>query len=69
MNSTIIGFALIAVGVLTMVGAALNWGIVARPGKLINLIFGDTIARVIYFVGGGLVFSARVGRLIGINWF
>lgn len=69
MSSTIIGLLLIFAGALTMFGAALNWGIVTRPGKLVNRIFGDTVARVIYFVGGGIVFFAGIGRLIGIDWF
>jgi len=69
MSSTATGLALIAVGILTMLGAALNWGIVLRSGKLFNRIFGDTVARVIYFVGGGFVFVMGVGKLIGTNWF
>lgn len=51
-----------------MVGAALNWGIVSRPGKLLNRIFGDTTARIIYFVSGVFLFVIGVGRLIGANW-
>lgn len=69
MDPIVTGMALIAVGVLTMFGAALNWGIVSRPGKLLNRIFGDMVARIIYFVGGGVVFFAGIARLVGIGWF
>ncbi len=68
-NPTFVGFLFVSIGVVIMLGAALNWAIVNRPGKLLNRIFGDTIARVIYFVAGIFLFVAGVGRLIGANWF
>lgn len=64
MNST--AYALIVVGALLMLGSALNWGIVTRSGKLLNRIFGDSVARVIYFVGGVVVFLIGARQLIGI---
>lgn len=67
-DPTFTGFLLVGIGILIMVGAALNWGIVSRPGKLLNRIFGDTVARVIYFVAGIFLFVVGVGRLIGANW-
>lgn len=67
-DPTITGFIFIAIGVLIMVGAALNWGIVSRPGKLLNRIFGDTAARIIYFVAGIFLFIVGVQRLIGADW-
>jgi uncharacterized membrane protein YuzA (DUF378 family) len=69
MNSTITGFALIAVGALTMIGAALNWGIVSRRGKLLNRLLGDSAARVVYFVGGIFVFLMGIGKVVGMDWF
>jgi di/tricarboxylate transporter len=69
MDATWTGLIFLAIGVLTMVGAALNWGIVTRPGKLLNRIFGDTVARIIYFVAGVFLFVVGIGRLIGANWF
>jgi uncharacterized membrane protein YuzA (DUF378 family) len=68
-NPTVVGILFVAIGVLTMVGAALNWGIVSRPGKLFNRIFGDMVARIIYFVTGIFLFVVGIGRLIGANWF
>lgn len=68
-DPTLTGYIFIAIGVLAMVGAALNWAIVSRPGKLLNRILGDTVARIIYFVAGIFLFVVGVGRLIGANWF
>jgi hypothetical protein len=68
-NATVTGLIFVAMGVLTMVGAALNWSIVSRSGKLFNLIFGDSLARVIYFVAGTFLFIVGIGKLIGANWF
>lgn len=68
-NPTVVGLLFVAIGVLTMVGSALNLGVVSRPGKLFNRIFGDTVARIIYFVAGIFLFVVGIGRLIGANWF
>ena len=51
-----------------MLGAALNWSIVTRSGKLFNRVFGDTIARVIYFAVGVLLFIKGIEMLIGAHW-
>ena len=68
-DPTITGFIFIGIGILIMVGAALNWGIVSRPGKLLNRLLGETAARIIYFVAGIFLFVVGVGRLIGAKWF
>ncbi len=68
MNSTIAGSILILIGILAMLGAVLNWRLITRPGKLFNMLLGDTAARVIYFIVGVLLFILGVGRLIGANW-
>jgi len=63
------GLLLIAVGVLLMLGAAFNWRIVTSSRRLFNRIFGDLVARVIYFVAGTFIFIMGIGRLLGIIWF
>lgn len=68
MNSTLTSLLFVAIGVLIMVGAALDWGIVSRPGKLLNRIFGDTVARILYFAAGIFLFVIGIGRPIGANW-
>lgn len=67
-NPTITGSIFVAMGVLIMVGSALDWGLVSRPGKLLNRIFGDTVARIIYFAAGIMLFVVGIGRLIGADW-
>jgi uncharacterized membrane protein YuzA (DUF378 family) len=67
-DPTIIGLLFIAIGVLIMIGAVLNWRIVSHSGKLLNRILGDTVARVVYFVVGIFLLLVGVGRLIGANW-
>jgi hypothetical protein len=69
MDPATTGLIFLGIGVLTMVGAVLDWGIVTRPGKLLNRILGDTVARIIYFAAGIFLFVVGVGRLIGANWF
>ena len=51
-----------------MLGAALNWSIVTRSGKLFNRVFGDTTARVIYFVVGVFLFIKGIEFMIGAHW-
>lgn len=68
-NPLVIGLLLLAIGVLTMVGAALNWRIVSHSGKILNRILGDVVARIVYFVAGIFLFIVGIGRLIGANWF
>ena len=62
------GLALTAVGVLTMLGAVLNWRIVTHAGKIFNRLFGDTMARVIYFVAGVFLFIKGIELMIGAHW-
>jgi len=68
MDSTVPGIILIASGTLAMLGAALNWSIVTRSGKLFNRVFGDTTARVIYFVVGVFLFIKGIEFMIGAHW-
>ena len=63
------GLILIVFGVLTMLGSVLNWRFVTHSGKLFNMIFGDTVVRVIYFGVGIFLFVKGIEFLIGANWF
>ena len=51
-----------------MVGSAMNWRVVTHSGKLFNMIFGDRIARGIYFLVGAFLFALGVGQILGMNW-
>ena len=69
MHPTVSGILLIVFGLLAMIGAALNWRFISCYRKLVNLVFAETVARMIYFVAGVLLFIVGIERLIGANWF
>lgn len=68
MDSTVAGLILIAVGALAMLGAVLNWRIVTRSGKLLNMLLGDAVARVLYFGVGIFLFLKGIEIVIGADW-
>ena len=68
MSITTTGLLLIAFGIFAMLGSALNWRIVTRPGKLFNMLLGDKVARIIYFVVGIFVFILGIQLMIGVHW-
>lgn len=60
---------MMAFGLLAMLGAALNWRIVSRSGKILNMVLGETVARVIYFLVGVFIFVLGLEQFLGANWF
>ena len=68
MSDVTIGLILALVGLLAMVGTALNWRIVTHSGKILNIIFGDRVARVIYMLTGFFIFVLGMGEIFGLNW-
>ena len=68
MSKTTVGLILALVGLLVLIGTNLNWRIVTHPGKLLNIIFGDRIARVIYMLTGIVLFVLGMGQVFGLNW-
>jgi hypothetical protein len=68
MSDKLPGLILFMTGLLSIIGAALNWRIITRPGKLFNLIFGDRIARIIYMLVGLFLIVLGFGQIIGLNW-
>lgn len=69
MSSTIAGYLMIVLGILVMLGSALNWRIISRSGKLLNMLLGDTIARVVYFVVGLIFVFLGLNNLTGFSLF
>jgi hypothetical protein len=69
MTDTTLGLVLVVIGLLAVIGSALNWRIVTHSGKLLNLFFGDMIARTIYIVIGILLMAMGIARMFGIYWF
>jgi len=66
MNDTLTGFVLIAIGVVAIIGAALNWRIVSHPGRLLNRLLGDTVARAVYGAAGLVLLALGVNRLLAV---
>ncbi len=69
MNNTIVGSVLVAVGLLCILGAALNWSIIMRPGKLFNRLAGQGIARVVYIAIGFVLIVLGALRFGGTKLF
>ena len=68
MTDTATGMILALVGLLAMIGTTFNWRLVTHSGKLFNRLFGDTVARIIYFGVGVLLFVKGIELAIGANW-
>lgn len=68
MSETTAGLIVSVIGVLVMVGSAMNWRVVTHSGKLFNMVFGDRIARVIYFLVGLFLFTLGIGQILGMGW-
>jgi len=64
MNDMLAGLIMIVIGVVAIIGAALNWRIVSHSGKLLNRIFGDSVARAIYAAVGFVFVILGAYRLI-----
>jgi len=69
MDTMILGYVMIVLGILVMLGAALNWRIISRSGKLLNMLLGDTVARVVYFLVGLIFVFLGINRLTGPSLF
>lgn len=61
------GLVLMGLGLLILIGAALNWRIITRSGKLFNRLLGDTGARVLYGLAGVVFIILGITQLVGIN--
>jgi hypothetical protein len=44
LNVALTGWIFIAMAVIAILGTVLDWSIVSRPGKFLNLILSDTVA-------------------------
>jgi len=69
MDSAVTGYLMIVLGILVMLGSALNWRIISRSGKLLNMLLGDTVARVIYFIVGVVFVFLGINQLTDFSLF
>jgi hypothetical protein len=68
MSNTVSAVVLILLGLLIILGSALNWWIIMRPGRLFNRLVGEKVARPIYIAIGFVLTVIGIGRLAGISW-
>lgn len=66
MSNNTQGILLIVLGFLATIGAALNWWIVSHPGKLLNRVLGDRVARAIYAAIGIILIALGVMQMVEI---
>jgi len=69
MDSTITGYLMLVLGIIVMLGSAMNWRIISRSGKLLNMLLGDTVARIVYFVVGIVFVFLGLNQLTGLSLF
>ena len=65
MEQTTPGMILIGVGILSIVGALLNWRIVVGPGKLIPRLIGPSGAKIFMILIGLVLIGIGMGILLG----
>jgi hypothetical protein len=68
MNSKSAGYLLVALGILMLLGAGLNWRIISRLGRVLNLLLSSKDVRAIDSFLGDLFFAMGISQLTGINW-
>ncbi len=66
-HEAFVGIVLSLAGLLSILGAALNWGIIMRPGKLFNRLVGEKAARPIHVAVGVALFVLGIGRLVSVR--
>jgi hypothetical protein len=60
---------IIVLGVIIMLGSALQWRLIFHPGKLLPRLVGVPAARIATFAIGMYLFIVGIARLIGADWF
>ena len=69
MSATATGYLMVVLGILVMLGSVLNWRIITRSGKLLNMLLGDNAARVVYFILGIVFVFMGINQLTNLDWF
>ena len=69
MSATAMGYLMVVLGILVMLGSVLNWRIITRSGKLLNMLLGDNAARVVYFILGIVFVFMGINQLTNLDWF
>ena len=65
MSNSASSYVMIAIGVVAILGAALNWRFVSHSGRILNRLLGDAITRAIYGAVGMMLIFLGGMRLVG----
>ena len=65
MNQIIPGVVVVLAGIITILGALLNWRIVMNPGKLIPRLLGPKISQVVFVIVGIVLIGLGIGLILG----
>ena len=65
MNFSLESILVIALGLIILLGAVLNWQFILRPERLVNRLMGPTVTRIVYIILGIVLIGLGVGLLTG----
>lgn len=65
MDQFVPALVVILIGIVTILGALLNWRIIMNPGKLIPRLLGPAVSRIVFVVAGVALIGLGVGLLLG----
>ncbi len=65
MNFSIESILAVALGLIILLGAILNWQFILRPERLVNRLMGPILTRIIYIIVGIVLMGLGVGLMLG----
>ncbi|GEM_PF-4826590 len=65
MNFSIESILAVALGLIILLGAILNWQFILRPERLVNRLMGAILTRIIYIIVGIVLMGLGVGLMLG----
>ena len=60
------GMFIILIGIISILGAFLNWNIVVGPGKLIPRLLGPSGAKIFMIILGIVLVGIGAGMVLGL---
>ena len=67
MSSSTGGMFIILIGLISILGAFLNWNIVVGAGKLIPRLLGPTGAKIFMIILGIVLIGVGMGIVLGLK--
>jgi uncharacterized membrane protein YuzA (DUF378 family) len=66
MNFSLESILAIALGLIILLGAVLNWQFILRPERLVNRLMGPVLTRIVYIIVGIVLMGLGVGLMTGL---